>query len=84
MSYQLMYDDESAFEKDFVNFLQERCGWRGGVLEYKSEKELIQNWADILYNNNRDADRLGNFPLTDGEMRQILDQIKSTYCVYCR
>lgn len=77
MSYQLMYDDETAFEKDLVNFLQERCGWRGGVLEYKSEQELIQNWADILYNNNRDEDRLGNFPLTDGEMRQILDQIKS-------
>ena len=77
MSYQLKYDSESAFENDFVNFLQERCGWKGGVLEYKTEQELIQNWANILYNNNREIDRLGNYPLTDGEMRQILDQIKS-------
>lgn len=77
MGYQLKYDNESAFEKDFVNFLQERCGWRGGVLEYKTEQELIRNWANILYNNNREVDRLGNFPLTDSEMRQILDQIKT-------
>ena len=77
MSYQLKYDNESVFENDFVNFLQERCGWKGGVLEYKTEQDLIQNWANILYNNNREVDRLGNYPLTDGEMRQILDQIKS-------
>lgn len=77
MSYQLKYDNESVFEQDFVNFLQERCGWKGGVLEYKTERELIQNWANILYNNNREADRLGNYPLTDGEMRQILNQIKN-------
>ena len=77
MGYQLKYDNESVFEQDFVNFLQERCGWKGGVLEYKTEQELIQNWANILYNNNREADRLGNYPLTDCEMRQILDQIKN-------
>ena len=32
MGYQLKYDNESVFEQDFVNFLQERCGWKGGVL----------------------------------------------------
>lgn len=77
MGYQLKYDNEKLFEQDFVIFLQERCGWKGGVLEYKTEQELIQNWANILYNNNREEDRLGNYPLTDGEMRQILDQIKN-------
>lgn len=77
MGYQLKYDNESVFEQDFVNFLQDRCGWKGGILEYKTEQDLIQNWANILYNNNRETDRLGNYPLTDGEMRQILDQIKS-------
>ena len=29
----------------------------------------------ILFENNRDIDRLNDVPLTDGEMRQILDQI---------
>jgi type I restriction enzyme R subunit len=36
---------------------------------------LIDNWAQILFDSNRDIDRLNNFPLTDGEMQQIIEQI---------
>ncbi len=50
-------------------------GWEDTVLEYKSEKSLIDNWADILYENNRDINRLGDFPLTEGEKRQLIEQI---------
>lgn len=77
MSYKLSYNDERDFEIDFVKYLEECCGWKGGVLCYPTEQDLIRNWANILYNNNRDIDRLGNYPLTDGEMKQILDQIKT-------
>ncbi len=50
-------------------------GWEDTVLEYKSETQLIDNWAAILYENNRDIDRLGDYPLTDGEKRQLIEQI---------
>ncbi|UTW70395.1 hypothetical protein KHA80_07840 [Anaerobacillus sp. HL2] len=40
------------------------------------KKDLLKNWADILFNNNRQKDRLNECPLTDGEMQQIMEQIK--------
>ncbi len=45
------------------------------VLRHPTEQDLIQNWAKILYDNNRGIDRLNNYPLTDGEMQQIIEQI---------
>ena len=45
------------------------------VLKNYSEKDLLRNWADILFENNRDIDRLNDYPLTDGEMQQILEQV---------
>lgn len=65
-------------ERDFEDALIERLiayGWEETVLENFTEQQLLQNWADILFENNRDINRLGDFPLTDGEMQQILDQI---------
>ena len=69
------YDDELEFEHDLINLLTSQKGWRDGVLKCKTEKELIQNWADILFKNNRSTDRLGNYPLTQTEMDQIITQI---------
>ena len=69
------YDDELEFEHDLVSLLTIQKGWREGVLKNPTEKELIQNWANILYKNNRSTDRLGNYPLTDTEMEQIITQI---------
>lgn len=71
-----MFKDELEFEKKLVNMLVEDKGWNGGILKYPDEKTLIKNWAEILYNNNRSIDRLNNYPLTDGEMKQILDKIE--------
>lgn len=68
------YNYEKEFEQDLIALLKEK-GWRDGVLKYKTEEELINNWADKLYNNNRDTDRLGNYPLTRTEMEQIISQI---------
>ncbi|MDU5226626.1 MAG: DEAD/DEAH box helicase family protein, partial [Streptococcus sp.] len=47
------------------------------VLKNYSEEDLLRNWADILFENNRDIDRLNDYPLTDGEMQQIIEQIVS-------
>nr|WP_153724328.1 HsdR family type I site-specific deoxyribonuclease [Heliorestis convoluta] len=50
-------------------------GWEPKVLKYPSEEDLLKNWADILFENNRDIDRLNDYPLTSGEMQQIMEQI---------
>ncbi|MGN9154438.1 DEAD/DEAH box helicase family protein [Bariatricus sp. HCP3S3_E12] len=73
----MSYDSESKFEADLIRTLVEEKGWRDGVLKYKNEKELLQNWANIIYENNRAVDRLGDYPMTAGEMQQIMEQIKA-------
>lgn len=45
------------------------------VIKNPTEQDLIRNWAKILFDNNRGIDRLNNYPLTDGEMQQIIEQI---------
>ena len=67
---------ESAFEDALISLLTSSCGWEKEVLEYKTEKDLLQNWAAILFENNRQRDRLNDYPLTEGEMQQILNQIE--------
>ena len=48
------------------------------VLKNYSEQDLLRNWANILFDNNRDIDRLNDYPLTDSEMQQILEQIRKS------
>ena len=72
----MSYDSEARFEADLIRTLVEEKGWKDGVLRYKDEKDLIQNWANIIYENNRSVDRLGDYPITQGEMQQILEQMK--------
>ncbi|MEG0758722.1 MAG: HsdR family type I site-specific deoxyribonuclease, partial [Raoultibacter sp.] len=40
-----------------------------------TEQDLLDNWARILFENNRDIDRLNGCPLTQSEMQQIVEQI---------
>ena len=47
-----------------------------------TEEILIKNWAAIIYNNNRDVNRLGYFPLTDTEMQQIMTQVDNLFIRY--
>lgn len=70
------FASELEFERCLINKLVNDCGWKGGVLNNPTEKDLLQNWADILFRNNREIDRLNDYPLTDGEMSQIIEQIK--------
>ena len=72
-----MFEKEADFEAALIKKLTDECGWDKKVLRNCSEKDLIKNWADILFQNNRQIDRLNDYPLTEGEMGQILEQIKS-------
>lgn len=72
-----MFNSEAEFEAALIKKLTDECGWDKKILRNYSEKDLIKNWADILFQNNRQIDRLNDYPLTEGEMGQILEQIKS-------
>lgn len=72
----MIFNKESDFEEALIKILSEK-GWEKEVLKNYSEQDLLQNWANILFENNRDIDRLNDYPLTDGEMQQILEQIKN-------
>ena len=71
----MVFEQEAAFETAIINLLTEKYGWDPEILRYKTEEDLIQNWKQILFENNRDVDRLNDVPLTNSEMQQILDQI---------
>lgn len=69
------FKTEAEFEKAFINVLTQK-GWEPEILKNRTEADLLQNWANILFENNRQRDRLNDVPLTDGEMQQIIEQIK--------
>lgn len=71
-----VFDDELKFESAFIELLKE-CGWGKEVIKYPTEDDLINNWAKILYDNNREIDRLGNYPLTSEEMNDIISEISN-------
>ena len=68
------FNNESQFEDALIKMLSQK-GWESEVLKYPTEKDLIQNWANILFDNNNTIDRLNGARLTEGEMQQLLDQI---------
>ncbi|MDQ0567872.1 HsdR family type I site-specific deoxyribonuclease [Mycoplasma yeatsii] len=81
----MFFANEQEFEKAIVNSLQE-YGWKGFidpknlsknydiVLNNVTEDQLIQNWKNILFENNKDI--LNGISLSDDEMEQVLNQIK--------
>jgi type I restriction enzyme R subunit len=70
----VIFKTEAEFEAALVVALQNK-GWENRVLKYSTEEDLLQNWADILFENNRGIDRLNDAPLTETEMQQILEQV---------
>lgn len=70
----MIFNKEADFEEALLKMLSEK-GWEKNILKNYSEDDLLRNWADILFENNRDIDRLNDYPLTNGEMQQILEQI---------
>lgn len=72
----MVFNKEADFEAALIKILSEK-GWEKEVLKNYSEQDLLRNWANILFDNNRDIDRLNDYPLTDSEMQQILEQIEN-------
>lgn len=72
----MSFRNEKEFEDALVAKLtQLNNQWSRDILEYKTEKELIDNWASILFSNNNQTDKLNGCPLTETEMAQIITQI---------
>ena len=69
------FNKESDFEEALIEALQ-RNGWERQVLRYPTEEDLIQNWAQILYENNQSTDRLNHQPLIREEMQELMEQIR--------
>ncbi|QTV80768.1 type I restriction endonuclease subunit R [Microbacterium sp. NIBRBAC000506063] len=71
----MCFKSETEFEKALIKQLQD-TGWSSEVLKNPTEKDLLDNWANILLQNNAGRDRLNGVPLTETEMRQIVEQIR--------
>ena len=71
------YEHELPFEKDLVNLLVKEKGWVDDVFINPSEEDLIKNWVNIVFNNNRKPERLSDYPLTKGEIDQLMEQINN-------
>jgi len=72
----MTFKNEAAFEDAVIDALIQH-GWDGGVLMHPTEQVLLDNWAKILFDNNRSVDRLGDVALTTSEMAQIMEQVVS-------
>lgn len=72
----MIFSKEVDFEEALIKVLVEH-GWERTILKNPTEEDLLRNWANILFENNRGIDRLNNYPLTDSEMKQVLDQVVS-------
>lgn len=72
----MTFTNELDFEKAVIHILIQK-GWEEDVIKHPSEEDLLKNWANILFENNRGIDRLDKYPLTNGEMQQILEQINA-------
>lgn len=64
---------ELNFENDFVSELI-KAGWEKDIIKRPTEKDLIENWRNIIYDNNRV--KLNNVPLSDYEMEQIMEYVR--------
>lgn len=71
----MTFTNEAEFEKTLIKVLREKGWGENDVIQNPTEKDLLQNWANILFENNKSIDRLNNIPLTSSEMQQILDKI---------
>lgn len=71
---QTTFTTEAQFEAALIEILQNK-GWEKKILKNPTEADLLKNWANILFDNNRGIDRLNDAPLTDTEMQQVMEQI---------
>lgn len=71
----MTFSTESEFEAAVIHELRQRGWGDADVIKQPSEADLLANWKQILFENNRGINRLNEVPLTDSEMQQIMEQI---------
>ena len=71
----MTFTSEAEFEEALIKVLRDKGWGEHDVIKNPTEEQLLENWAKILFENNKSIDRLNNTPLTQGEMQQILEQI---------
>lgn len=69
-----VFSKEAEFEAALIKMLGTK-GWEKQVIKYPTEQDLIKNWAEILFHNNREIDRLNDVPMSETEMQQVLEQV---------
>lgn len=69
------FSKESEFEAAVIHELRQRGWGELDVIKCPSEANLLANWKQILFENNRSKDRLNEVPLTDSEMQQVMEQV---------
>src|SRR5699024_3528686 len=67
--------DEAAFEDALVTLLTQNGGWSKQVLYRPTEADLIDNWAEIIFENNNTPERLNNVPLSEVEKETLVQEI---------
>ena len=75
------FDKELDFEVALCEVLKQH-GWEPKIFNHPTEEQLVENWAQIIYENNREQEKLGNVKLTPTEMQQIIDQVNSWHTPY--
>ena len=74
----MVFDKESEFEQAVIERIRNSYGWhKYEVIDYPTEAELIANWAEILYQHNKDVDTLNGQRLTETEMGQVLERLNA-------
>lgn len=71
----MTFTSEAEFEEALIKVLRDKGWGEHDIIKNPTEEQLLENWAKILFENNKSIDRLNNTPLTNGEMQQILEQI---------
>ena len=71
----MTFSKESEFEAAVVHELRQRGWGDADVIKNPTEADLLANWKQILFENNRGIDRLNEVALTDSEMQQVMEQI---------
>ena len=71
----VIFTSEEAFENSVIDNLRQHGWGHEPVLRYPTEEDLVNNWANILFKNNNEIDRLNGQKLTPSEMQQIIDQL---------
>ena len=56
----MVFNKELDFEKALIKDLCTK-GWEKEIIKNPTEEDLIKNWANILFENNRNINRFNNF-----------------------